>query len=289
MRTRFVPLLAFLLTGFAYVHPATAQDETDEDKPAEEGAAEEEGAAKEESTEAVSEDKLGADSDAAADSAKSPVEEKGVTYRFVGLRYRGLVVPQFMESAFGADGGSTVYAHNFGPEFIVRKDNFEYAFSLTYTDYSFDPTPFKAKSDGEDAWELVESHIKVLYLGADFLWSHPFNPKFALSYGLGAGLGIVWGDLNRVQAYKDASGDYQPCIGPGNPASAGFYCGADNDHYGDYTEPSWADGGSKPIVFPWLAGQVGLRFKPHRNFQAHLDAGIAVGHVFFGLGADYGL
>jgi len=285
MRSYLVSLTAFLLSGLAYAQPAKAQDDTE--NAVEEAATEAPGEG--EATEAKPDegDAKGAESDAAANAASSPVEEKGVTYRFVGLRYRGLIVPQFMESAFGADGGATVYANNFGPEFIIRKDNFEYNISLTYTSYAFDATPFKAKSDGEDAWELVTSEIKVIYLGVDFLWSHPFNEKFALNYGMGAALGIVFGDLHRVQAYQDANGAYQPCVAPGNPP--GFYCGNDNDHYGDYTEPSWADGGSKPIVFPWLAGQIGLRFKPHKNFQAHLDAGIAVGHVFFGLGADYGL
>jgi hypothetical protein len=287
MRASFVSLLAFLSLGLAYVHPAMAQDEKEE---TEEGAAAEGDAESSEEPAAetdAADDSKGAVSDAKADALTSPKEDKGVTYRFVGLRYRGLIVPKFMQSLFGADGGTTVYAHNIGPEFVIRKDNFEYDFSLTYTSYAFDPTPFKAATDGEDAWELVESHIKVLYLGADFLWSKPLNEQWALNYGVGAGLGIVWGDLKRVQAYKDANGDYQPCVAEGNPNPA--YCGGDNDHYGDYTEPSWADGGSKPIVFPWLAVQAGVRFKPHRNVQARLDAGIAVGHVFFGLAADYGL
>ena len=280
MRIRTESLIAFILCAVAYVQPAMAQDEKagDEEKASEESAPT---GADEKKTE---HQELEAES---TSQSSSPVEDKGVSYRFVGLRYRGLVVPQFMESLFGADGGATVYANNFGPEFIVRKDDFEYDFSLTYTSYAFDPTPFKAKSDGEDAWEIVTSHIKVIYLGADFLWSHPFNEKFAFNYGVGLALGLVFGDLNRVQAYKNASGDYVPCTRAGVPDA--FYCGNDNNHYGDYTEPSWADGGSKPIVFPWIAGQFGLRFKPHRNFQAHLDAGIAIGHVFFGLGADYGL
>ena len=67
------------------------------------------------------------------------------------------------------------------------------------------------------------------------------------------------------------------------------YCGTDNNHYGSYTEPSWADGGSKPIIFPWLVFQTGFRYKPHRNFVARLDAGFGTSGFFFGLGADYGL
>jgi hypothetical protein len=287
---RFVSLIAFLVGSLVSIHPALAQDDEEgeaeaSDEAAEGGGEGDEAASDEEAPEGEKEAPEG-DDGKPADT--SPVEKKGVTYRFIGLRYRGYIVPKFMMSLFGADGGTTVYAHNFGPEFIIRKDNFEYNLSVTYTSYAFDATPFKAKSDGEDAWELVESHIKVLYFGADFLWSHPFDEQLALNYGFGTGLGFVWGDLNRVQAYQNANGNYEACVAPGNPDPA--YCGNDNDHYDDYTEANWADGGSKPIVFPWFAGQIGLRFKPHKNFAMHVDAGLApLGHVFFGVGADYGL
>jgi hypothetical protein len=42
-------------------------------------------------------------------------------------------------------------------------------------------------------------------------------------------------------------------------------------------------------VFPWLALQTGLRFKPSHDFVARLDVGIGFGQFFFGVGADYGL
>jgi hypothetical protein len=226
-----------------------------------------------------------------AEAGSSPVENPGETYRFIGLRYRGIIVPKFMMNLFG-DGGRTVYVHGFGPEFAIRKDGFEYIFSLWYAAYSMKDTPFKASSDGEDAWEVVNSEIKVLYLTADFLWSHDFSPEFALNYGLGAGFGFVFGDLERTQAYppNGIAGDpytYQKCAGQLTPNQA--YCGTDNNHYAGYTEPSWADGGSKPIIFPWLVFQTGFRYKPHRNVVARLDAGFGTSGFFFGLGADYGL
>jgi hypothetical protein len=225
-----------------------------------------------------------------AEAGSSPVENPGETYRFIGLRYRGIIVPKFMMNLFG-DGGRTVYVHGFGPEFAIRKDGFEYIFSLWYAAYSMKDTPFKASSDGEDAWEIVNSEIKVLYLTADFLWSHDFSPEFALNYGLGAGFGIVFGDLHRNQAFPPSGtpGDpytYVKCPGP---IQGDNYCGTDNEHYGNYTEPSWADGGSKPIIFPWLVFQTGFRYKPHRNVVARLDAGFGTSGFFFGLGADYGL
>jgi hypothetical protein len=227
--------------------------------------------------------------DAAKDESEkesSPVEEKGKTYQFVGARYRAIIVPKFIIGLF-ADGGDTVVVHSGGAEFGIRKDGFEYDFGAWLASYAMDPTPFKATSDGPDAWELAESKIKVLYLTADFLWSHPFSPELALNYGMGAGIGFVWGDLLRNQAYKNSAGDYVKCNDPGSPP--GIYCGGDNKHYHDYKEPSWADGGQKPIVFPWLALQTGLRYKPHKKFVGRLDLGFGLSGFFLGVGADYGI
>ena len=273
--------------------PALAQGEAGEaeegaaaEEPAEEAAPAEE-AKPEEKKEGLP-DSLPPETEA---DEGSPIEKPGETYRFIGARYRGIIVPKFMMNLFG-DGGRTVYVNAFGPEFTIRKDEFEYVFSLWYADYGMEDTPFKSSSDPENAWEIVNSEIKVIYLTADFLWSHQFSPEFGLNYGMGAGFGFVFGDLSRVQSYPEggAAGDpydYRPCVAPGNPDPN--YCGNDNDHYGDYTEPSWADGGSKPIIFPWLALQTGLRYKPHRNFAARLDLGFGLSGFFFGLGANYGL
>jgi hypothetical protein len=107
---------------------------------------------------------------------------------------------------------------------------------------------------------------------------------------MGAGLGIVFGDLIREQAMPPGGNtnadpyDWVPCPGP-----IGGTCDDDNEHYDGYTEASWAGGGSKPIVFPWFAIQTGLRYKPHKNFVARLDLGFGTSGFFWGIGADYGL
>lgn len=299
-----------LLLALGFIAPLTlaqlayAQGEDEpaaEDQPATEGGQTEgaatEGAAESESAEGEekpAEIKSPPPTDEQAAGADSPLEKRGETYRFIGLRYRGVIVPKFMMNLFG-DGGRTVYVDAFGPEFTIRKDEFEYVLSIWYADYGMQDTPFKASSDGEDAWEIVNSEIKVIYLTADFLWTHQFNPQFGLNYGMGAGFGIVFGDLHRNQAYPPGGGAgdpyaYEKCVAPGNPNfGSPMYCGDDNNHYGDYTEDSWANGGSKPIIFPWLALQTGLRFKPHRNFMARLDLGFGTSGFFVGLAANYGL
>lgn len=238
-----------------------------------------------------------------AEQGSSPVELPGKTYLFVGARYRAIILPKFMMNLFG-DGGQTVVIHGFGPELAVRKNAFEYNLSVWYAGYGMDDTPFKAKDDGANAWEIVKSNLKVLYLTSDFLWSQDFTPEFALNYGLSGGFGIVWGDLYRTQA-KPGSADanintgegFIKCGGasedPAGPSSllGGGFCGplTDNNHYGDYTEKSWTDGGSKPILFPWFVLQTGVRYKPHKNFAARFDAGFGTSGFFLGLGLDYGL
>lgn len=227
-----------------------------------------------------------------AEAGSSPVELPGKTYMFVGARYRMIILPKFMMNMFG-DGGKTVLIHGVGPEFAIRKNAFEYNLSAWYAGYGMDPTPFKAKDDDANAWELVQSNLKILYLTADFLWSQDFTPEFSLNYGLGGGFGIVWGDLHRFQAKPGPNGN--PNTGEGFVACESNmdlpYCDDSNDHYksNNYSEKSWTDGGSKPILFPWFVLQTGLRYKPHKNFAARLDAGFGTSGFFLGLGLDYGL
>lgn len=232
-----------------------------------------------------------------AEQGSSPVELPGKTYLFVGARYRTIIVPKFMINLFG-DGGKTVVVHGFGPELAIRKNAFEYNLSIWYAGYGMDDTAFKAKDDGVNAWELVNSELKSVFITADFLWSQDFSPEFSLNYGLAGGFGIVFGDLYRIQAKPGsaaANGNtgegFVRCAGPGDVDFSGdpAYCDDSNKHYGDHKEPSWTDGGSKPILFPWFVLQTGVRYKPHRNFAARFDAGFGTSGFFLGLGLDYGL
>jgi hypothetical protein len=224
------------------------------------------------------------------DDPNSPVEKQNVTYRFVGARFRYVIIPKFYMGLFG-DGGATVGVPAFGPEFTIRKNGFEYVLSAMYASYAMDPTPFKSKTDAADAWEIVDTNIKALYLMSDFLWSSELDPKFSVVYGAGFGVAAVFGDIHRVQATPGSGGvddpyTYKACAAPG----AGQFCGNDNNHYGDYTEPSWANGGSKPIIFPWLSLQTGFRFKPAKQFMGRIDIGWnLLNGPFFGLALNYGL
>ena len=226
--------------------------------------------------------------------AEAPSSDDGKnTQLLLGARYRGIFMPAGVLHAF-IEGGESVYVNGVGPEFAIRHDDVEYVMSAWLALYDFGPVAVKGTSDEEEAWEIVESEMKALYLTFDYLWHTPLTSGLELSYGGGAGLGILFGNLYRTQATLANGGtignpdDYVPCAGVNQPPQGG-YCDDINEHYDGYSEPSWFNGGAKPSLFPWLAGQIGLRYQPNPKFVARLDLGLGLSGIFFGVGADYGL
>lgn len=250
------------------------------------------GGEKKDDSKSGDEKKKAGDSASSAQPASS--EQDGKLHYSVGARLRFVVIPQFMFNLFGADGGATVISPSFGPELAVRRKNFEYDVWLTFATYGMDDAPFKAKSDPDIAYEKIRTDLKTLSIGSDFLWAIEMGSDVEFLYGGAFGLGVVFGDIYRNQAYprNGVPGDpanYQKCAAPGNPNAN--YCGNDNEHYADYKEPSWVSGGSKPIVFPWIAiPQVGVRWKPSPSFGIRFDTGLSFpGPFFFGLAGHYNL
>ena len=79
----------------------------------------------------------------AVDDQFDPFEDPSKTYRFIGIRYRDAIAPQFIMHWF-ANGGRNVNVPMVGPEFITRRDHLEIAVALMYADYrrwSPDPLP----------------------------------------------------------------------------------------------------------------------------------------------------
>lgn len=241
-------------------------------------------------------DKDKGDAQGAGDLRENPLTR----YYFLGVRFRDIVVPQFMLEIF-ASGGATGNVWLVGPELSMRKNNTEVDISLAYADYGFGPAMFKAKDDPEIGYEVVRSDLKVAYLTVDLLLDVPLDKSgmFDFLIGGGVGVGVVAGDLYRDQTYPKNGGAPDPSdpskwekcrfVNDGEPG----YCDNSNAHFfkngKDYSEKSWIDGGSKPVVIPWISlPQLSLRVKPIKQLQARLDAGFSVSGFFFGLAAGYG-
>jgi hypothetical protein len=242
-------------------------------------------------TNEASTNEVGATNEAGAERAAGTAASNAGESKAIGLRYRGLLLPKPVLEWF-VEGGKTVYVNGVGPELSIPNGSGEYLLSAWLAFYSMSPVALKGRNDVDEAWEIVESEMKVLYLTADYLWHTPLTSALALSYGGGVGLGFVFGDLKRTQAALENGGsagdpdDYAPCSAP-SPASS--YCDDSNTHYDGYGEPNWFHGGSKPVVVPWLSGQVGLRYRIQDTLVTRLDLGVATSGLFVGLGADYSL
>jgi len=220
-------------------------------------------------------------------SAHSPHEEENKPYYFLGARFRLLWVPSFLVNLFAdvEDWGGAINP-GAGLEFTYRKNTFDIVTSLWWQGFSTGGPGFmKGQGDQRTEMEEINSKLNAFYLSADFLWSHPFNDVLAFTYGAGIGVGIVTGSLVRTEAYFQG-GNWHPCTSAGsgegdNPQ----YCEATGGQYGVDENDS---GGDVPPVVPWIALDLGLRIKPHRNFMMRVDLGVGLG-FFLGVSGNYGL
>ena len=148
--------------------------------------------------------------------------------------------------------------------------------------------------------------MKSVYATADLLWSAKIQKNLEFEYGAGFGLGVIFGDLetNWVQdigptgagGLVGSNGHHYIACATEGQGGANSGCNK-SDHQnaqvakvGGYTESSWFSGGSKPVIFPWIAvPQLGLRFKPIKNFVGRLGVGFSLTGFWFGLSGQYGL
>jgi hypothetical protein len=258
-----------------------------------------------------------------ADDMTNTLEAPSKTYRFIGLRYRGTIIPSFLEHLFVNDGG-TVYSNTFGAEMDFRKDGKSTIVWLQYTEYGFGNTLFFQKGQPDEAnnYSIVNSSLKGIYAGLDELWSTPVANHVDFEYGFGLGLGVIFGNL-----YNDWVFGADPTVTAGTPGaiqgSNGQYyapCNSTNDgpllkqgtganqvtlpysscspqahsnasvaKVANYVEPNWFNGGAVPVIFPHVAGQLGFRYKPIKQMEARFSLGISLTGFWFGISADYGL
>ncbi len=138
-----------------------------------------------------------------ADDITNTTELPGKTYRFVGLRYRGTIIPSFLEHLFVNDGG-TVYSNSIGAEIDFRKDGKSTILWLQYTEYGFGNTLFlqKGQPDEQNNYSVVSSSLKGIYIGLDELWSAPVANHLDFEYGFGLGLGAIFGNLYNNWVYQ---------------------------------------------------------------------------------------
>jgi hypothetical protein len=232
-------------------------------------------------------------------------EDPAKKYYFVGLRYRGTVIPKFLLNLFVNDG-ATIFSNTIGAELDMRQDSKSLIPWIAYTSYSTGDMLFLQKGkDPTDPnqYSVVNSGLGAIYLGIDELWSMPIANHLDFEYGFGVGIGFVFGNLQNNWVYPDPTGSlvattgvhYRECESNGNGAP-GISCqpaGHQNstaNKIAGYVEPNWFQGGSVPVIFPHIAiPQLSLRYKPIKQVESRLSLGFSITGFWFGLSVDYGL
>jgi hypothetical protein len=240
-------------------------------------------------------------------------------YYFLGLRYRGSIVPQAFMNIF-VYGGATLYSNSGAIEMDIRKDGFSLIPNVAYTEYGSGNMIFlqhgKPANDVGN-WSMVNSSIKVIYFGADLLWSIKLQKHVDLELGLGFQVGVVFGTLldNWVSATNNPNatvtingttynalpgsgavtgykGYFLPCATTG-PVGSGCnlldHTNATVAKVGGYNEPHGFN--PVPTIFPTITiPQIDVRIKPIKSFEARVGVGFNLPNGFwFGFSGNYGL
>ena len=226
------------------------------------------------------------------DAWKDPTEYPHERELFLGIRYRGTIVPRFILGLF-LDEGRTVFLNSVGIELDKRIDGMSVIPNLTYAEYGLSDTLFLQKGmDANNAgfYSYVNSSLKAIYLGVDVLWSSNVHANVDIEYGIGVGVGYLFGDLIDNYVYASAGGQftasngtqYAKCQtvndGPGcSPADHT----SNTAKVGGYVEPNWFNGGPIPTFYARIAPTLGVRIKPIRDLEARVQIGISLTEGFF--------
>jgi hypothetical protein len=119
----------------------------------------------------------------------------------VGLRLRNVRIPKGLLEAFveRAAGGSSNFG--IGLDLVRRKGDFEFQFGLEYEKIFIQKGVWIDKGDmiPQDEPDFVEfDGFGWFTIEATFLYHTPITKQFALRYGGGAGIGILFGDIVRT-------------------------------------------------------------------------------------------
>lgn len=223
-------------------------------------------------------------------------------YFYLGLRYRGTVIPKFLINSFVSEG-SSIFSNSIGAEIDIRHDGFSLIPALTYSELGTDEMLFRQKGADESIagnYSLVKSNLKVISASVDMLWSTRLAKNVDLEYGFGFGVGAVFGDLivnwvernNSGSLVADSGQHFARCEKEGQGGlNAGCtskdHQNTDTIRVGGYSEPSWFSGGAKPSILPSINIPIGIRFQPDKHMEARFGLGVSLTGLWFGLSGNY--
>jgi hypothetical protein len=255
-------------------------------------------AAQEEEAEATEEEAGSSEAEPAAapEAATAPeaADPKTPPVWWFGAYFQGAFVPSFMLKLF-LDDAPTVSNIGVGVTATHRnKDGMSFVIGLGYAGYSF-LGPFRISGDPEQDTEMLDSSLALLHLRGQMLWSTDIvDNMLSFEYGVGLDVGVVLGEMRRTEAYRDQSGTFQKCSGPGIPNP--LYCDipmnlvAGSDAYDAYgAHYNVVEKRVPPVALIPMLPALALRYTPIPELAIKLDAAFGLMQFAIGLSASYGV
>lgn len=236
---------------------------------------------------AAAEDSPDTKVDATTGEEVVPVDDPADQVEFgVGLRFRNVRGPGGMVELFveHAPGGSSNLG--LGVELTRRKGNAELQLGVEFEHITPKEGVWIAKGDNvpqNEADYILDpddtvGKKKLGWLTVEFTYFHhtPLTKQIALRFGGGLGIGIVTGELQRLDIVCNSSAtndNPEPgCV----PERLG---GAAVEERGPVTY-------DLPPLFPVINAIAGVQFRPINNMTVNLEGGIRT-FLFFGLSTSY--
>ena len=205
------------------------------------------------------------------DGAPVPPAEEAPGAEFgIGIRLRNVRLPQGIFELFvdRAAGGSNQVG--IGVDLVRRRENFELHIGLEYEKIGAPAGIWieKDKPIPANEADFVEfNNFGWVSIEANFISHHNFTEQFALRYGGGAGIGILFGNVTHVDRVCGSS-DPASCNGEPNGGVKIKY---------DLKSP----------VYPVITGLIGVQYRPTKKVTVNLETGIRTALPFFGISGAY--
>ncbi len=236
---------------------------------------------------AAAEDSPDTTVDATTGEEVAPVDDPANKVEFgLGVRFRNVRGPSAMVELFveNSAGGSSNLG--LGVELTRRKGNSELQLGIEFERITPKAGVWIASGDNvpQDEADYIldpentDGNVKLGWITAEFTYFHhvPLTKQIALRFGGGLGIGIVTGELQRIDVVCAST--------------------ATNDNPEPGCVPERFQGGAVsegnpvaydlPPVFPVINAIAGVQFRPIENVTVNLEGGLRT-FLFFGLSSSY--
>jgi hypothetical protein len=253
-----------------------------------------------------------------------PYEDPAKRYAFLGARWSFMSLPPALLKAYTVKEANTVSStKSFAAELAFRRKGFQVTASAGFMKLK-NSGPFQLKNDPIEDTEWLDANFKMLNLTAAITWSTTFADWFSIEYGLEAGIGFLFGDLVRTEAYQRNDGGWGKCPGwasqttnendtlrfnpdfpnptltqrrfcqipdgpAGQPPPDSNTSDMDGEQYDQKAKKGLFNKGV-PHAFPILGPRLSLRFKPIHQVVLRVDLPLPIlpFGIVGGVAAQYG-